>query len=332
MNIEVKPLEMVRVAITPFCDLHCDHCYVSNITHHQCAEMEQEQLTLEQITSFLDDMMKNQNLNQIAISGGECLTAKAWPRTKVLLKYALDHNLRVQLETSGSDIIKVKDIYEVAGDKFGNILFHVSLDHVDANWVNTFRGKDNAFDRAVAFLKDVIKFGGFSEIRYTITNENFLITNECYKFASELGISRFIAKVLFPTGGVYDHEYLNLSKTLVGQVQRRLIELSMNNKTELLLPSPVFCATDDIPEGANFKITECLCGRIGIYMSYNGDILPCPYLIGSVYFDKLKVGNIKDPDFDFNQYWNSKNSFVEYRTIGEHECTTYKIMAGEIKL
>ncbi len=329
---KVKPLEFVRVAITPFCDLRCDHCYVSTITHHQCQEMEERQLTLTQIKDFLDDMIENQKLNRIAISGGECLTQRAWPRTKELLEYAFEKHLNVQLETSGSEFVKVKDIYDLAGEQFGNILFHVSLDHVDASWVNNFRGKDNAFQRAVGFLKQVNELGGFSEIRYTVTNENFLVTNECYKFATELGVSRFIAKVLFPTGGVYEHDYLNLNKALVGQVQRRLIELSVNNKTELLLPAPIFCSIDEIPENANIKMTKCLCGDVGIYVSYDGDILPCPYLIGSMYFEDMRVGNIKDPTFDFNALWNTPKTFKEYRNEENYECTTYKIMAKEITI
>lgn len=329
----LKPLEMVRVAITPFCDLRCDHCYAANISLNQRIGYEKEQLSLDKIKEFLSSMIKTQNLNRISITGGECLTAQAWPRSKELLQFALDNDLIVQINTSGSDEITVSDIHDVAGDKFDKIIFHISLDHVDASWVNKFRGKDNAYDRSVSMIKDVVKFGGYSEVRFTITSENYIVTPECYKMVSELGASCFVAKVVFPTGGVYNHEYLKLDTSIVAQVQKRLIELSVNNKTSVMLPSPIFCSLENLPENSNAIIAECSCGNTSLYLSFNGDLLPCPYVQGSEYYQDLKIGNITDPDFNFDKLWKAPTTFVAHRNIIEKsfECATYKIMAGEIK-
>ncbi len=327
----LKPLEMVRVAITPFCDLRCEHCYAANISLNQMIGYEREQLSMEQIENFLLGLKKTQNLNRISITGGEALTQQAWPRSKALLKFALDNDLVVQINTSGSDTVTIKDIYEVTGDKFNKIVFHISLDHVDAEWVNTFRGKENAYDRSVTMIKDVVKYGGYSEVRYTITSGNYIVTPECYKMVSELGASCFVAKVVFPTGSVYNHEYLKLDEEIVAQVQKRLIELSVNNKTSVMLPSPVFCDREKLLDNANVNITECSCGDTSLYLSFNGDLLPCPYLQGSEYYQDIKIGNITDPGFDFDKLWSAPTTFMAHRNTGSFECATYKVMAGEIK-
>lgn len=325
-------IQNIRIAVSYFCNLRCKHCYVPEDDRFSYKQLEKDQLSVDQINKFVDFLVANFDLKKVTITGGEALLSNVWPRTIEVLQHALNRDLDIQLNTSGSGDIEMATIKEAAGDKYKKILMHMSLDGIDEDAVDEFRGKKGAMAKAMKSITDAVNLGLNVQARYTVTSTNIADAPACYDILNEIGVHSFMIKPMLPAGNAMINSDMILSKDDVRELQQELLRRSVTHRTRLDLPSPVYVKKSEIPAGANATIILCICGVEAGYIAYNGDVFPCTYIVGSPFSQSYVLGNIKDPDFDFGKVWVDPNSFAEYRQAHPEACTTHNILYRDMAM
>jgi MoaA/NifB/PqqE/SkfB family radical SAM enzyme len=146
---------------TRTCNLTCRHCYMSSD-----AKKYEGELNTAEAKRFIDDLAEFK-VPVLLFSGGEPLLR---PDFFELAQYAADKGIRPTLSTNGTLITaevaqKIKDI--------GVGYVGISLDGLaDVN--DKFRGKEGAFELAMAGIKNCVAVGQRVGLRFTINRHNFL--------------------------------------------------------------------------------------------------------------------------------------------------------------
>ena len=145
--------------VTNRCNLHCKHCYISAEDRKYSDEM-----TTAEAEKFIADLAE-MRVPVLLLSGGEPLI-----RSDIfhLSRFATDRGLRVILSTNGTLITpEVAKSIEESGMKYAG----VSLDGLRETH-DEFRGMSGAFDRALEGIRNCMKLGIKTGIRFTINSDN----------------------------------------------------------------------------------------------------------------------------------------------------------------
>jgi len=144
---------------TRACNLSCRHCYAGSD-----GSKNPEELTTEEARNFIDQLAAL-NVPVLLISGGEPLLR---PDLEKLIKQAVAFGIRVTLSTNGTLITP-----ERAGrfKELGVSYVGISIDGLPETH-NHFRGEENAFDRALAGIKNCQQVGQKVGLRFTLTAFN----------------------------------------------------------------------------------------------------------------------------------------------------------------
>lgn len=145
--------------MTKACNLRCKHCYATATPH--AAEGE---LSTEEGKAFIDDVAKFK-APVILFSGGEPFMRKDLIE---LIEYADSVGLRPVISTNGTMITEER---AKAAKKAGVKYVGVSLDGLQT--VNDeFRGVAGAFEKAISGMKNSLKAGLKTGLRFTISKHN----------------------------------------------------------------------------------------------------------------------------------------------------------------
>ncbi len=162
---------------TQRCNLSCVHCYSRSEN-----KLYPKELTTSEAKAFVDDL-SDFGVKVLLFSGGEPLL-----RLDLLevARYASDMGLRPVLSTNGTLITQEKAAQlKDAGFSYVG----VSLDGIgEIN--NRFRGKPDAFELAVAGIKNCLKAGVKTGLRFTVTKYNQKCVPEIFDFIEAQGIPR----------------------------------------------------------------------------------------------------------------------------------------------
>jgi radical SAM protein with 4Fe4S-binding SPASM domain len=324
----------LRVAVSYYCNLHCQHCYVPELNRDGYKHLlEDQQLSLDQIDSFLNLLIHELGLEKISVTGGETLLNMVWPRSRHVMQHALRNRVIVQLNTSGSGQVEMSEVIEAAEDHLDQLIVQISLDGINESQVDVFRGQQGAMKRAMKSIKDAVDGGAYVRVRYTMTEENYKDTVRCYEMVSDMGVKSFVIKPMFAAGTACDNQNLFVSNDTVKDVQRQLLHSSVHHTAQLDMAQPVYVDSDEFPDGANAHIIRCACGGNAVYLSTSGDIYPCMYLVGAPNSKDLILGNIKDPGFDFRNIWLKPGTCSEFRTAQINgNCTAQNILSRSTPL
>ncbi|WP_344612260.1 radical SAM protein [Dactylosporangium salmoneum] len=315
----------LRIAVSYQCNLRCQHCYVPEEQRSQYHKLFPDELSVEELEQTIDVMAADFGLRRISITGGEALMTPVWPRTERLLRRALRHDLKVRLITGGAGQVPVATVL-AAAEHSDNLTLQVSLDGVRAESVNALRGRSYAFDRAVATIGEIAGTGTPVLVRYTVTDDNYDQTLACYDLAAELGASTFVFKPVFSAGEARRGGLTPVTPATVRELQLAAAERSVGRRTRLKLPQPCYLTAEDLPAGANVQIAYCGCGRDIAYLTPDGDVYPCTYLVGMPGMEQWRLGNLRDPEFDLARAWTAEDTYQEFRDAPQAcHCTAQEI-------
>lgn len=327
-------LEHMRIAVSYYCSLRCQHCYVPELNRTKYKKLlEHSQLSLDEINAFVDLLVDAYGLSKISITGGEAMLRVVWPRTAAVLRHALDAGLTVQLNTSGSGQIDMDEVARVCGDELDQLTLQLSLDGIDEEKVDVFRGRKGAMRRAIKTLDDAVGLEVSVQTRYTMTEANCSDTVACYDFVTDHGAHSFHVKPMFAAGTARDNAGLLMrSEDAVRAIQWDLLERSVGSRTHLGLPEPVYVPEREFPPGAEAYVIKCACGGGAGYLSTNGDVYPCTYLVGAPDEKAWVLGNIRDPGFDFVRAWSAPSTYGEFRNaVRDRNCTAQNVVSEGIE-
>ncbi len=162
---------------TRSCNLKCIHCYSDSEGKKYDGE-----LTTEEGKTLIDDLAEFK-IPALLFSGGEPLVR---PDLFELIRYAKKNDIRTTLSTNGTLISK-----EVAQElkEIGMAYVGISLDGIGE--INDhFRGKEKAFEHAMAGFRNCVETGQRVGLRLTLTRHNYENLHEIFDFIESENIQR----------------------------------------------------------------------------------------------------------------------------------------------
>ena len=286
----IVPKEL-RINVTDNCNLNCMGC-----SKDGDKDQEGESLTLKQYFTLIDEWAPHKEAKAVSITGGEPLIPCERQKTYEIIKHVKSYDLEVRFCTNGHYLTK-----EVAAElkTLGVDNIQVGLDSSTKEFQNKRCKSIAAWQKAITGIKNSIGAGLNTSVRYTIYKSNLQDVAPTYRFVSELGVSTFKLRALFPTGAAIDNckkEFID-SKEL-SDVYHEAVEVSKGNTTKLYLCQPVFYT--NFPECYNIEVEDNLsCGEWNnASINSKGKIEYC-----LLCDDGARFGNIKDNPF--LELWNS---------------------------
>lgn len=300
--------------ITNACNLRCKHCYANA---GKATGMEMSTVEVKQAIDKLD----RASVPIIAFSGGEPLVR---PDIFELIDYASDKGIYVAVATNGT--LLTSDVTRKLKES-GIGFVQISLDGASPVTHDLFRGIPGVFSRTIKGIQNCVHEGLFVNIATTATKYNYREIPQIIDLCEDLKVNWFMIYNFIPTGRgkfIMDNDLTPQERELL--LQGLWQRLKQGSSVNVLSTAPQFArialqaetnATEKIipthfsnPKlsGQLLNLAEfiggCGCGRFYCAIRANGDIEPC------VFFP-LKIGNIKDDDFD--DLWTQNLTLRELR-------------------
>ena len=280
---------------TKRCNLHCKHCYLDS---SELTDVSKGELSTEEGLRFLDELAKLAPGAMLVLTGGEPLL-----RNDIfeLASHATDLSLNVVVGSNGTllDNDKAKKLVKSGVSGIG-----ISLDSLDADKHDHFRGLSGAWENTVQSIETCKNIGLDFQIQTTATRENYKEIPKLINFSSSKGARAFNVFFLVCTGR--GEKITDLSQGEYDDLLKYLAENQSNNGNMMIRArcAPHF-ARFVHQESSNLPIIKaCLAGTNYCRITPEGDVTPCPYL-------PITVGNIREESFE--RIWNGAGVLKELR-------------------
>lgn len=297
--------------LTRGCNLACDHCYISA---HPSAGGGAELGTAAAL-AVVEDLARA-GVPLVLLSGGEPLLR---PDLMAIAARARDCGIATALSTNGTliDAGVARQLIE-AGVAYAG----VSLDGATAATHDRIRGREGAFDRAIAGIRACTGAGLRCGVRVTLTRANADELEALLDRAVALGVDRFCLYWLVPSGrGAADHADRQLGPDAVDAVLDRLYakaDAIGAGRMEILTvdaPSDAVALLDRMAAGAAPSLDaarrllalqggSCSAGRRVANIDPAGNVYPCQFAQD----DRFCLGSV--PGTPFEELWRDPENAV----------------------
>lgn len=291
------------------CNLSCKHCYSNSGESHDTELNTDEALDVV-------DQLADLGVVALAFSGGEPLSRKDFFD---VASYAAKRGLYVSVATNGTLLTK-ENVGKLKKAKINYV--EVSIDGATAETHDSFRGATNAFNKAIAGLKNCVEADLCACIATTATKANLAEMPGILDLAEEIGAERFTYFNFIPTGRGKDHYNQDLSPEEREELMLYLLDkMSKGYKVTILTTAPQLArvalqcqgpgdeATMSMAHMQTVRVSKkavpladfiggCGAGRLYCSLSPDGDVHPCVFL-------PINVGNLKKEKFE-DIWLNSK--------------------------
>lgn len=169
-------LDLVQVEVTGCCNMNCKHCRASN-QPRKMISVNQMKKIIEFINKVKSDSFK------LTFSGGEPFLN---PNLYKYLKMAKDNNLKEIVITTNASLLDDEMLKKLNDLKLDFLCIQVSLDSINAEEHDSFRGYDGAFQKCCEVLEKIKLYDNInSSIRMTITPKTINEIDKMVDFALE---------------------------------------------------------------------------------------------------------------------------------------------------
>jgi len=197
-DFDVQPL-MLYYEVTQACDLVCRHCRASA---QACAPP--GELTTEESIRLIDQAATFPKPPVIVFTGGDPLKR---PDLFDLIRHTRDAGIQVALTPSATPLATPDKLLQ-AKDA-GVARLGISLDGVDADTHDAFRGWRGSFDRTMQMLDDAAEIDLPVQINTSITRRNFHQIDAIAELLSTRGIAMWSVFFLVPVGRGVEEERIS---------------------------------------------------------------------------------------------------------------------------
>jgi len=314
---------------TNMCNLKCKHCY------QRADKPLPDELSLEEKLNVVEQLDKA-DVAAIAFSGGEPLIHPHFLR---IASEAASRGMYISVATNG---VTITEDFAKKMKEAGVRYVEVSLDSVDPNKHDSFRGIPGAWERAVRGIKNSVNAGLTTGIATTLTKMNYNEIEDIVNLAEELGVKRVIFFNFIPVGRGTDILDWDLSPEEREEALKTMYKLATTRKVEVASTAPQFarvslqlsCKKAVAPTHFAFSadpglialadfIGGCGAGRIYAAVQPNGDVTPCVFM-------PIKVGNLREESFE--DVWEKASLFtmLRNRELLKEPCNKcpYKYVCG----
>lgn len=274
--------------ITYRCNLRCKHCYINAGPEPGFPELSREQLL------DIAQQIREHGIPLVVFTGGEPLARKDfWDIAEAL---AGGDRPKLSLSTNGTLI--TRDVAARLRD-LGFSYVGVSIDSLDPEEHDRFRGVKGAFQAAVEGIRNTVEAGIPVGIRTTITRWNIDRVDEIIDFAYRLGAVRVSLYLLDTIGRGREIVDELPTKQQLRAFADRLIELAKQyeGKLEILVVRANFLGVylalklarnrEELKEYLDLLQAQGDCGRKTISIYPDGTVRPCQFI------DYIVVGDLK---------------------------------------
>ena len=282
--------------LTQACNLSCRHCY-QNATHQPT----QDELTREQKLDVIDQMGE-EFVPFLALAGGEPMVSKdLW----AVLERAQLRGLHVTIATNGTlltpeNCARLKE----AGVKY----VEVSLDSIDPEQHDDFRGQRGAWARSIQGIRNSVASGIRTGMACCFTRDTVDRADDMVNFAVDLGCKTFAFFNFIPVGRGREMAHEDLTPGQRELLLRKLQRHLASGRINVISTAPQFSrscivygdgdeaifATGHAGGGKGKKtmvlaryIGGCGAGRCYCSFQPDGTVTPC------VYIPSVPVGNLR---------------------------------------
>lgn len=272
--------------ITYRCNLNCKHCYIGSRLNQQINE-----LTLVEIKQLARDVA-DAGFQIVGITGGEPLVR---PDVVDIVKEFAEYNIAVNLDTNGTLLTP-----EIARRlvKAGLKVVLISLDSVDPQKLDYFRGGKSVFERVDRAIDNSIQIGLPVYLDVVLSKLNLHELDKIVHYAAKKQISGIAFIYPIVIGRATELDIVKLTLEDLFYVSKKLIELQKEYHDILTiyfgkLPGEHYVG-EKILTKDDLKILLLTGGdqdgRMQLNITPEGDIYPSCYL-------RIKVGNVREQSF-----------------------------------
>lgn len=279
---------------TNACNLSCKHCY-----RDAGARADEELSTTEGLC--LIDGIAGAGFKIMIFSGGEPLMREDIHQ---LIRHAVKRGLRPVLGTNGTLISR-----RLAADlkNSGAAAVGISLDSINADKHDHFRGCPGAWQRAVEGIAACREAGLPFQVHTTVVNRNSDEIGNITELAIKAGAVAHHLFFLVPTGRGVDIE----NETLRADRYETLLREIMQNQRRISIELKPTCAPQFMRIVSQLGISTrfsrgCLAGTAYCIINPIGNVQPCAYL-------DVSAGNVRERPF--SEIWRDSPVFNRLRTM-----------------
>ena len=193
---------MFYYEITQACDLVCKHCRASAQSEPVPGE-----LGTTQAKALIDQVAAFPLRPTLVLTGGDPLKrADLWE----LIRHAVSAGLQVALTPSATPLA-TRDAFQQAKEA-GVQALGISLDGVDSQTHDAFRGWEGSFSRTMGMLSDARDLGFAVQVNTSITRRNFHQIDALADLLSTRGIAMWSVFFLVPVGRGVEEERISAAE------------------------------------------------------------------------------------------------------------------------
>ena len=279
---------------TQTCNLRCVHCYAGS----ECKSYEGE-MSSGEAKAMIDDLSAF-GAPVLLFSGGEpCMREDVVE----LMQHAKDRGMRVVLSTNGTLItpevaVRLKEA--------GACAMGISVDSLDADKHDRFRGLEHAYDLTMAGIEACKQAGLPFQLHTTVVDWNRDEVCAITDFAVEIGAMAHYVFFLIPVGRGKFIQETSLevleNERLLNDIMRKAAEVPIDVKPTC---APQFTRVAK-QLGVNTRFERgCLAGLTYCVIGSEGIVRPCAYMTE-------EAGDVRETPFD--EIWASSPVFEKLRT------------------
>lgn len=274
---DYKPY-IVSWNITKRCNLLCPHCYIDSTAR---LELNNSELTLDEARLVIDELSYINDRLMLVLSGGEPLL-----RGDIydLIEYASSGGFIPVLGSNG--ILLTREVVRLLKEA-GLMGVGVSIDSVNPEEHDRFRGFGGAWELSVSGLRYAREAGIETQIDVTLTDRNYQEIDRFIEFGVGLGVKAINFFFLICTGRAMKTDIST------SNYESALRDVAIRTFKEKRLMVRARCAPHiyrvlyedgySIPPGTR----GCLAGRSYMRIDPEGNVTPCPYM-------PVNVGNVRE--------------------------------------
>lgn len=297
----VKP-RLIAFEVTRRCRYSCRHCRAN------AGPSGEDDLTTKDCKKILKAVAKYKKCILI-LTGGEPME-----RGDIyeLIRYGRKLGLRPVLATCGY-LINEKTIIRLK--KAGIMALSFSLDGVNAETHNKFRGTKGAFESAINAAQIARKARVRFQINTTISKINVDEVIGIAELAKELGAYCFNPFILVPTGRGREIADEILDPVEYEALLNELLRIKLKAEIKVRVTcGPQFARVCRQAEakGLAEDVAGCMGGRGFGFISYRGDVQICGFL-------DVPAGNLIENNFDFGRIWEESEFLKEVRNVSNYK-------------
>lgn len=302
-----KVPRVIAWEITRQCPMNCLHCRAGAENRTYDGE-----LSFHEATAFIDNLASFCK-PVLILTGGEPMARED---IYDIARYAVGKGFPVAMAPCGlyithETVAKIKDA--------GIRRISLSLDGVDRETHDAFRGYEGSFEQVVKAAR-IAREGGLEfQINTTVTKHNYKQLKAIFELSLSMGAAGYHPFLLVPTGRGKNLSHMEISPAEYETVLTWIYEKSF--ETEITLKptcAPHYyrifrqkekAAGREVSfksHGMNAMTRGCLGGHGFAFVSFRGAVQLCGFL-------DIPAGDLREEGFDFKKIWNTSNLFNEIR-------------------